>query len=91
LFNAATLIVEHNRSPNLIQAWATWDDAAGVLSLTYLTAEAPSHNDEEWCELSMAELLSEFSDIVTADTGCFLAGTWTRSEASHIVFVRTGR
>ena len=40
LFNAATLIVEHNRSPNLIQAWATWDDAAGVLSLTYLTAEA---------------------------------------------------
>ncbi|MDI3382562.1 hypothetical protein ACFPPF_16370 [Xenophilus aerolatus] len=89
LLNAATLIVERNRSPNLVEAWVAWDGVTQALSLAYLTAEAPSHDDEEWCELSMAELLAEFSDVAIARTGCFLVGTHAQNGASRRVFART--
>ncbi|GAB2469062.1 hypothetical protein GCM10027082_20720 [Comamonas humi] len=86
LINAATSIVERNRSPNLIEARVAWDGSTGVLSLAYVTRKEPSDDDEELCELSMTELLAEFPDVVTAETACFIVGARAVDTVDHIVF-----
>lgn len=91
LFNAAALIVEGNRSPNLVEARVAWDGPTQVLSLAYGTRERPSHEDKEWCELSMAELLADFPEVVTAETACFIVGTRIQNVAGLVVFPRVPR
>lgn len=91
LLNAATLIVDRNRSPNLVEARVAWDGPTQVLSLAFGTRERPSDEDKEWCELSMAELLAEFPEVVTAETSCFIVGTRIQNLASLVVFQRVAQ
>ncbi len=68
LANSSRFIVARNLTPNVAAAFVHWDDKQRHLRLTYVFDRTPSDADEEELELSMAELIADFPDIVSADT-----------------------
>jgi hypothetical protein len=68
LLNAATFIVRQNASANLISASVEWDRSIACLTITSIFECDPSEDDLEHGELSVAELLAEFPDVVTVET-----------------------
>lgn len=70
LFNAASLIAKNNLSDKVISITVTWDEEISKLTVTYFVDGSVSEEEQDLCELTLAELLAEFSDIQLADGQC---------------------
>ena len=66
LFNAAGAIVRNNLSANVKAVAVEWSGENAELKLLYYFDVAPTEDDLELQELSMCELIAEFSDIRTS-------------------------
>jgi hypothetical protein len=70
LLRTAGLITRRNLADNVLGAAIEWHDDTGFLRLVYYTKGAPTEDAVEWCELTMTELIAEFTEIRTCDTEC---------------------
>jgi hypothetical protein len=67
LGSVATHIVNRNATEALVSATVSWSSSSQHLSLCARYSKAPTDADLELQELSMCELLAEFSEVLTAD------------------------
>jgi hypothetical protein len=67
LLNAARVAVGRNKPPSLISAFVHWEPLSARITLIYLTRSPPDTEIRETCELALADLIAEFSDIELAD------------------------
>ncbi len=86
LERAAKVISARNVTPNVKMVTIGWDSANAKLTLRYYTDTAPSDDDEEFCEIALAELIAEFPDIRKADTACLLSRGPSVEHAEGIVY-----
>ncbi|AKU21151.1 hypothetical protein [Massilia sp. NR 4-1] len=73
LMNAASSIIKNNLTSRVVAATVDWDDEISKITLTYYINGAETDDDIEFCELSLTELLAEFSDIRLAASQCINA------------------
>lgn len=73
LMNAAEMVSRRNVNENVVAVGILWDSFESKLTVKYYLDHEPTDDDVELCELSLTELLSEFSDIVIAETACIKA------------------
>jgi hypothetical protein len=84
---AAATIVARNVSPNVGAALVEWTDSSRCLRLHYFVNATPSEQDAGDVELSMAELLAEFTDVLNAETS-LTVGLPGHEHSGSVVFVR---
>jgi hypothetical protein len=70
LFLAAQLVVRRNLTEQVAAATVLWRPETRELVLHYYCDAPYGEDEEEECELSMTELIAEFSDILLAQTHC---------------------
>ncbi|QNK01354.1 hypothetical protein [Dyella telluris] len=68
MLTAVHAIVDRNRTDNVREAAFRWAASECRLDLGYYTQSAPTPDDAELCELSLAEILGEFPGIKAAST-----------------------
>ena len=61
-------IVRRNLTNNVAGAAIEWRPLQSELVLTYYVVSSPTEEDSEECEISMAELLAAFPQILKAET-----------------------
>ena len=70
---AAKTITLRNLTEKTVAATVTWSAMNSKLIVTYYVDGAISDDEEELCELTLTELLAEFSDVIHADSCCINA------------------
>lgn len=93
LMNASRLIAKTNLTEKVCAVRVTWDSDASKLAVAYYVDGPPSEDEEAECELTMGELLAQFTDVVTADTQCIdcTAEQIDVSQLSGLVYLRDGK
>lgn len=70
LMNASSFIARRNLNEKVIGVTVNWDAGISKLTVTYYVDGVVSDEERELCELTLAELLAEFSDVKLADSQC---------------------
>lgn len=70
LMSASKAIVARNVDHHVLAATVFWDGNRSALYLTWYVDRPPSDDDEELCELSLGELLAQFTEVARAYTRC---------------------
>lgn len=63
LINASRLIVKNNITSNIVAISLQWNEESKNVTIYYYTSQILSEDEEELCELSLTEIIAEFSDI----------------------------
>ena len=66
LASAATLIAKRNTSADVAAVSVVWDECSSKLTVAYYLDDTTSKEAQELCELTIAELLAEFTDVKLA-------------------------
>lgn len=70
LVSASTAISKTNVNENVIAVGVAWDENTHKMSVNYYVDGLLSDEERELCDLTVTELLAEFSDIRSADSQC---------------------
>jgi len=70
LMNASSLIAKRNLTEKVISVNVNWDDECSKLVVTYYVDGIVHDDERELCEITLSELLAEFSDVKLADSQC---------------------
>jgi hypothetical protein len=90
LYSVGRVIVARNLTEHVVAATVTWDEETSKLSLRYYLDREPHEDDEEECEIAMAELIGEFPHLELASTECVrLASADDAQRLEGVVFIRS--
>lgn len=84
---SARYIAARNLTDNVVAVTASFDALSGHLLVSYYTLGEPTEDDEEWCDITYAELSSAFPEILSARTCCARLGERT-PERGDLVYER---
>ncbi|CAP45194.1 conserved hypothetical protein [Bordetella petrii] len=70
LMNASRWIAKNNLTDKVCAVRVGWDNDTSKLTVIYYVDGPPTEDEEDECEITMAELLAQFPDVVQADTEC---------------------
>jgi len=84
---SAAFIAQRNVSERVDRVFASFDPSKGSLRLVYCTRSEPATDDWEDCELTCAELIAEFPEIIHAETECVSTDKCT-AENGLVVFAK---
>lgn len=73
LMNASSLIVRSNLNEKIVAVTVVWDKDALKLEVAYYVDGMVSDEERELCDLTLTEMLAEFSDVKIADSRCHSA------------------
>jgi len=90
LRRSAEIIAGRNISDRVLRVVVTFNSSKGQLRVVYCLASEPTEDDEDDCELTCAELIAEFPEIVIAETSCIPIEQYsaTEDETNAVVFSR---
>lgn len=74
LMNASGLIAKHNLTNSVAAVTVSWNEDISKLTVIYHIDGIASDEDQELCDLTLTELLAEFSDVKLADSYCVSTG-----------------
>jgi hypothetical protein len=90
LVSASRLIARSNVNEKITAVTVDWDEGIAKLIVTYYIDGLVTNDEQELCELTLTELLAEFSDVKLADSQCLVAQSkfGELSEVKGLVYLR---
>lgn len=70
LIESSSIIAKRNLTDKVLAVTVIWENEISKLTVTYYVNGAVTDDEEEWCELTYAEITAEFPDVMIGDTRC---------------------